>query len=142
RLRTPSIPAPLSFPTRRSSDLWYIARQPGGSIAGAIAYRHHSIQMFEGYAGTSASGFRAEVEAEEALARGEHLLAMIERNEHTHLTGPAADEAERRLLNMGANPAFAGTVTTDRRRFLRLINVDAPAVYPGRYITCVYNPDK
>jgi len=132
----------LSTRQFRRTLAWYIARQPGGSIAGAIAYRHHSIQMFEGYAGTSASGFRAEVEAEEALARGEHLLAMIERNEHTHLTGPAADEAERRLLNMGANPAFAGTVTTDRRRFLRLINVDAPAVYPGRYITCVYNPDK
>lgn len=31
--------------------------------------------MFEGYAGTSDSGFRAEVEAEQALARGEHLLA-------------------------------------------------------------------
>ncbi|MCU6478998.1 hypothetical protein [Arthrobacter sp. A2-55] len=132
----------LSTRQFRRTLAWYIARRPGGSIAGAIAYRHHSVQMFEGYAGSSASGFRAEVEAEEALARGEHLLAMIDRNEHTSLTGPAADEAERRLVGMGADPAFAGTVTTDRRRLLRLIDAQAPAIYPGRYVTCVYNPDK
>ena len=34
--------------------------------------------MFEGYAGTSESGFRGEVEAEQTLQRGERLLAMIE----------------------------------------------------------------
>lgn len=132
----------LSTGQFRRTLAWYIARRPGGSIAGAIAYRHHSIQMFEGYAGTSASGFRAEVEAEEALARGENLLAMIDRNEHTALSGPAAQEAERRLANMGADPAFAGTVTTDRRRLQRLMEVHGPAIYPGRYVTCVYNPDK
>lgn len=126
----------------RRTLAWYIARRPGGSIAGAIAFRHHSVQMFEGYAGTSASGFRAEVEAEEALARGEHLLSMVDRNEHTRLAGPASEEAERRLASLAADPAFAGTVTTDRRRLLRLIEVHGPAVYPGQYVTCVYNPDK
>lgn len=132
----------LSTRQFRRTLSWYIARRPGGSIAGAIAYRHHSVQMFEGYAGTSASGFRAEVEAEEALARGEHLLAMIDRNEHTRLTGPASEEAERRLISLGADPAFAGTVTTDRRRLLRILDSPNSAVYPGRYVTCVYNPDK
>ena len=29
---------------------WFVARRPGGAIAGTIQYRHHSIQMFEGYA--------------------------------------------------------------------------------------------
>jgi hypothetical protein len=52
-------------------------RQPGGVIAGSIAYRHHRVQMFEGYAGASASGFRGEVEAEEAIARGEQLCDLI-----------------------------------------------------------------
>ena len=42
----------------RRTLAWFIARQLGGSIAGAIQYRHHSIQMFEGYAGTSDSGFQ------------------------------------------------------------------------------------
>lgn len=56
--------------------------QTGRGYAGAIAYRHLSIQIFEGYAGTSESGFRAEVESEEALARGEYLLAMIDHHDH------------------------------------------------------------
>lgn len=54
--------------------------------------------MFEGYAGTSESGFRAEVEAEQALTRGEHLLTAIDAYEHEHLSGPAAAEAHRRLI--------------------------------------------
>jgi hypothetical protein len=54
----------LSTRQLRRTLAWFIARRPGGVIAGAIAYRHHSIHMFEGYAGTSDSGFRAEVEAE------------------------------------------------------------------------------
>ncbi|WP_145940856.1 hypothetical protein [Corynebacterium glyciniphilum] len=132
----------LSTAQFRRTLAWYIARRPGGSIAGAIAYRHHSIQMFEGYAGTSESGFRAEVEAEEALARGEELLALIDRNEHTELAGPAAGEARRRLEAMQHNPAFLGTVSTDRHRFLRLITHNGPSVYPGKYVTCVYTKER
>ena len=126
----------------RRTVAWFIARQPGGSIAGAIQYRHMSVQMFEGYAGTCDSGFRAEVEAEIALARGEHLLAAVEAHEHTEYTGPAADEAARRLEEFGNQAAFTGTVVTDTHRLARLIKKHDPAVYPGRYATCVFNPDK
>jgi hypothetical protein len=89
---------PWTLTTRqfRRTLAWYIARRPGGAIAGAIQYRHHGIQMFEGYAGTSDSGFRAEVEAEQALTRGEHLLAMTTQHQHD-LTGPAAADATARL---------------------------------------------
>ncbi|GAB2882753.1 hypothetical protein GCM10027074_59000 [Streptomyces deserti] len=34
----------------RRTLAWYIARRPGGAVAGALQFRHHSIQMFEGYA--------------------------------------------------------------------------------------------
>ncbi|MDT4993383.1 MAG: hypothetical protein QOH97_3275, partial [Actinoplanes sp.] len=125
----------------RRTLAWFIARRPGGSIAGAIQYRHLSIQMFEGYAGTSDSGFRAEVESEQALSRGEHLLAMIDAHEHENLAGPAAVEAERRLTAFADQPGFPGTVVTDRRRFLRIIAKHDPAVYPGDYVTCVFDPD-
>ncbi|WP_158076981.1 hypothetical protein [Streptomyces sp. CB02009] len=33
----------------RRTPAWYIARRPGGVIAGALAFRHHCIQIFEGY---------------------------------------------------------------------------------------------
>lgn len=122
----------------RRTLAWFIARRPGGVIAGAIAYRHLSVQMFEGYAGTSDSGFRAEVEAEQALARGEHLLAMIDAHDHQALDGPAGKEAARRLEQFGEDARFQGMVVTDRHRMLRLMKRDDPAIYPGPYVTCVH----
>ena len=86
--------------------------------------------------GTSASGFRAEVEAEQALARGEHLLAMTDQHQHHDLTGPAAAEAAARLR---AFAGFAGQVSTDPRRIARLMASHDPAIYPGEYVTCIYS---
>lgn len=123
----------------RRTLAWFIARRPGG----VIACRHHRVQMFEGYAGSSASGFRAEVECEQALARGEHLLTMVDRHEHKTLAGPAADEAARRLDDLGANAGFAGVVITDPRRLKCLLaRADPQIIHPGDYVTCVFDPDK
>jgi hypothetical protein len=128
----------------RRTLAWFIARRPGGVIAGAIQYRHQRVQMFEGYAGTSASGFRAEVEAEQALERGERLLAMVEGHEHQQLTGPAAEEAHARLEELGrhADAKFPGTVVADQRRLQLIMRRHDPNVFPGRFVTCVFNPDK
>lgn len=126
----------------RRTLAWFIARRPGGAIAGAIAYRHQAIQMFEGYAGTSDSGFRAEVESEQALARGEHLMAMIDTDEHNQLSGPSAAEAHRRLTEFGAHTRFQGQAVTDHRRLERILRRHDPAIYPGRYATCVFEPRK
>ena len=126
----------------RRTLAWFIARRPGGTIAGALQYRHHGIQIFEGYAGTSDSGFRAEVESEQALARGEHYLAMVDAHEHTELTGPAAIEAARRLEGFGHRARFQGIVVTDERRLKRIMERQDPAVYPGTYITWVHDHSK
>jgi hypothetical protein len=126
----------------RRTLAWFIARRPGGVIAGTIQYRHQRVQMFEGYAGTSTSGFRAEVEAEQALERGEGLLAMVEGYEHQQLGGPAAHEAEARLEEFGRRVGFAGTVVTDPRRLQLIMRRNDPNVFPGRFVTCVFNPDK
>ena len=63
--------APWELTTRqfRRSLAWHIAHQPFGIVAGARQYKHAQVTIFEGYAGTSASGFAAEVEAEQAVAR-------------------------------------------------------------------------
>jgi integrase len=128
----------------RRTLAWFIARRPGGVIAGAIQYRHQRVQMFEGYAGTSASGFRAEVEAEQALERGEHLLTMVEGHEHHQLGGPAADEARARLeeFRRHADACFTGTVVTDERRLQLIMRRHDPSIYPGKFITCIHNADK
>ncbi|MFD8583568.1 hypothetical protein ACFV2A_11805 [Streptomyces californicus] len=126
----------------RRTLAWFIARRPGGTIAGALQYRHQSIQMFEGYAGTSDSGFRAEVESEQALARGEHLLAMVDAHEHHQMEGPAAVEATRRLDALGQRASFTGQVVLDPARLKRIMRKHDPAVYPGKFITCVHDPAK
>lgn len=131
---------PLSSSRFRRTLAWFIARHPGGSIAGAIQYRHLSVQMFEGYCGTSESGFRAEVESEQALARGEHLAQMTDRHEHSELSGPAADTARRRLQEWGQQ--FAGAVITDNHQMKRLMRRSDPAIYPGAFALCVFDAQK
>lgn len=126
----------------RRTLAWFIARHPGGAIAGALQYRHLSVQMFEGYAGTSDSGFRAEVEAEQALTRGEHLLELTDQHTHHDLAGPAAADAAHRLETFAERARFSGTVITDRRRLARVMRRHDPAIYPDTYVTCVFNPDK
>jgi integrase len=126
----------------RRTLAWFIARRPGGVIAGALAYRHHCVQVFEGYAGTSESGFRAEVESEQALARGQHLMAAVEAHQHTQLAGPAAGEAASRLEKFGSRAGFGGKVVLDDNRLRRLMARHDPAVYPGEYVTCVHDHSK
>jgi len=98
--------------------------------------------MFEGYAGTSASGFRAEVEAEDAIARGEQLCDLITSHGHHPLAGPAAAEAEARLTDLQHHVTFDGKVITDPRRLRRIMDRHDPRIYPGQYVTCVYHPDR
>ncbi|MGW0577700.1 hypothetical protein ACWD25_17390 [Streptomyces sp. NPDC002920] len=141
--RTDVIDAGLGRPIRLKSShfrrtlAWFIARRPGGVIAGALQFRHQSIQMFEGYAGTSDSGFRAEVESEQAIARGEVYMEMIEAHQHLDLAGPSAEEAARRLKDFGDRAQFQGQVTKDKHRLKRIMKRNDPAIYPGEYITCV-----
>ncbi|MCC0097618.1 hypothetical protein K7B10_23100 [Streptomyces flavotricini] len=126
----------------RRTLAWFIARHPGGTIAGALQYRHQRIQMFEGYAGTSTSGFRDEVEAEEALTRGQVLADMAADPDRPRLTGPAGVEAEARLTALAQYAVFDGKVVTDEARLRRIIARHDPHLYPGRFLTCVYNPDR
>ncbi|MEU5149356.1 hypothetical protein AB0G42_19505 [Streptomyces yangpuensis] len=125
----------------RRTLAWFIARRPGGSIAGAIQYRHLSVQMFEGYAGTSRSGFRAEAQQEQALARGEQLAAMVEGHEHHRLHGPAAAEAAERLKKFGDRIRFMGS-TPDEAQMRKLMEREDPRIYPGTYVTCNDNPGR
>ncbi|WP_020388917.1 hypothetical protein [Kribbella catacumbae] len=132
----------LSTRQFRRTLAWYIARRPGGSIAGAIQYKHLGIQMFEGYAGTSGSGFRAEVESEQALTRGQQLLSMTTDNDHDIAAGPAATEARRRLDEFATQARYTGLVLTDPVRIRRFLRNHEPNIFPGTYSTCVFNPDK
>jgi hypothetical protein len=104
------------------------------------AFRH--LEYPTSPLGTSVSGFRAEVEAEQALQRGEQLLGMVEGHQHQRLAGPAAAEAESRLAELARHASFAGMVVTDPRRLKLIMRRHDPGVFPGEFVTCVFNPDK
>jgi hypothetical protein len=105
----------LNWRALRRTLAWHIANRPFGVVAGMIHYQHASVTLFEGYAGTSASGFRAEVDAETLEAQllheydivlsglqhravlgahGQHLVDKVEdRFEHTAIVRREADVA-------------------------------------------------
>ncbi|GGN64699.1 hypothetical protein GCM10011579_034420 [Streptomyces albiflavescens] len=111
---------------------------PGGSIAGALQHRHQCIQMFEGYAGTSDSGFRDEVEAEQALTRGQVLADMAADPDRPRLTGTAGAEAW--LAELARHAVLSGQVDTDESRLRRILARHDPHLYPGTFL--VYNLDR
>ena len=74
-----------SFNTRqfRRTLAWYIANRPFGVVAGKIQYKHASVAMFDGYAGSSASGFRRK------LSRNARSANSTMSSRNTRLTGAA-----------------------------------------------------
>jgi hypothetical protein len=67
---------------------------------------------------------------------------MIDAHEHQRLTGPSAAEGSRRLQQLGTDAGFLGFVVTDQRRLLRLMIRNDPGVYPGTYVTCIFDKTK
>jgi integrase len=75
----------------RRTVAWHIANRPFGTVAGMIQYKHASIAAYEGYAGSSRSGFRNEVERERALGQLDDVLTYFEQHRAGEvLMGPAA----------------------------------------------------
>jgi hypothetical protein len=79
----------------RRTIAWHIANRPFGTIAGMIQYKHASVAAFEGYAGTSASGFRAEVEAQRRLGQQGDLLDYFDRRRAVPHSRGRRDHASR-----------------------------------------------
>jgi hypothetical protein len=67
---------------------------------------------------------------------------MVERHDHARTSGPAAGEAELRLREFDGHARFAGTIPNDRRQLAKLMALHDPHIYPGRFVTCVHNPDR
>ncbi|CAH1663454.1 hypothetical protein ACVW1C_008353 [Bradyrhizobium sp. USDA 4011] len=95
----PAIPRPgdepWKFTTRqlRRTISWYIANRPFGTIAGKIQYKHASVAMFEGYAGSARADFRLAVERERALGQLDDIVAHYEA--YLRDEGPAGPGAAR-----------------------------------------------
>jgi hypothetical protein len=125
----------------RRSLAWHIAHQPFGVVAGARQYQHARIAIFEGYAGTSASGFAAEVAAEETVAKLDYLEDLYrDWNDGMRSGGGAAQrvdaEFERVRRELGDLP---GVVASPARLRTMLAHL-AKILHPGTLNDCFHNP--
>jgi hypothetical protein len=125
----------------RRTLAWHIAHQPFGVVAGARQYQHARIAIFEGYAGTSASGFAAEVAAEDAVARLDYLEDLYrDWNDGMRSGGGAAQrvdaEFERVRRELGDLPGVVASTARLRTMLAHLAKV----LHPGTLNDCFHQP--
>jgi hypothetical protein len=134
---------PWSFNTRqfRRTLAWYIANRPFGVVAGKIQYKHASVAMFDGYAGSSASGFRQEIEQERALGQLDDIVEQYEANRRgERQAGPAASRlaAEYERVERELDP-FPGRIA-DKGRGRAMLAHLARTLYVGHLNDCFFEP--
>lgn len=134
---------PIATRMFRRTIAWFIAHRPFGTVAGAIQFGHLSTHIFEGYAGTSASGFRQEVEAERKLAQTSDFLEVYEQHKDgRRLAGPGGDELDNELSYLITKLGdFPGRII-DRQQRDRMVEHLSKKFYPGELADCLFDPDE
>lgn len=126
----------------RRTLAWHIAHQPFGVVAGARQYKHAQVAVFEGYAGTSASGFAAEVEAEQASARLDYAESLYRDWVHGEPTGGgAAAGVNAEFARIQAELADLPGTVADRARLRAMLDHLAVTLHPGVLGDCFYRPE-
>ncbi|WP_054313310.1 hypothetical protein [Mesorhizobium sp. 1M-11] len=145
---TPAVPngpddQPWRITTRqfRRTIAWYIANRPFGTIAGMIQYKHASVAAFEGYAGSSRSGFRAEVENQRSLGQLDDLLTYFdERQAGATLSGPAAARIAKTLDGVSSELGPLPAMIADRARLRTMLASLARTLHVGVLADCFFDP--
>jgi len=144
----PTVPSgpdgkPWRITTRqfRRTIAWHIANRPVGAIAGMIQYKHASVAAFEGYAGTSASGFRAEVEGQRRLGQLDDLLGYFDRRQGgARLSGPVGPRITRTLDDAADKLGPLPAMIADRARLRVMLASLARTLHVGPLADCFFDP--
>jgi hypothetical protein len=141
----PSAPddAPWRLTTRqfRRTIAWHIANRPFGAIAGMIQYKHASVAAFEGYAGSSRSGFRGEIEVQRVLGQIDDILVYFdERQGGARIGGPAANRVGTALDTAGSELAPLPVMIADRARLRTMLASLARTLHVGPLADCFFDP--
>lgn len=131
------------FNTRqfRRTLAWYIANRPFGVVAGKIQYKHASVAMFGGYAGSSASGFRQEVEQELALGQLDDIINYFENHRRGHGPGgPAGKRVGAELERVGRELGPLPGQVADRKRLKAMLAHLARTLHVGYLNDCFFDP--
>lgn len=125
----------------RRTIAWHIANRPFGTIAGMIQYKHASVAAFEGYAGSSRSGFRAEVENQRSLGQLDDLLIYFdERQAGATLSGPAAARIAKTLDSISDDLGPLPAMIADRARLRTMLASLARTLHVGVLADCFFDP--
>lgn len=125
----------------RRTIAWHIANRPFGTVAGMIQYKHASVAAFEGYAGSSASGFRAEVETQRGLGQLDDLLDYFDRRRGgASLSGPAGRRIERVLDETATQISPLPAMIADRSRLRTMLASLARTLHVGPLADCFFDP--
>ena len=141
----PSGPAgePWRITTRqfRRTIAWHIANRPFGVIAGMIQYKHASVAAFEGYAGASASGFRAEVEGQRRLGQLDDILVYFDGHRIGDTpSGPAGPRIACVLDDAADQLTPLPGIDADRARLRVLLGNIARTLHVGILADCFFDP--
>jgi len=110
-------------------------------VAGMIQYKHASVAAFEGYAGSSASGFRAEVEAQRRLGQIDDLLEYFDRRRGgADLGGPAGPRVARTLDETATELGPLPPMIADRSRLRIMLASLARTLHVGPLADCFFDP--
>ncbi|OMP70088.1 integrase [Agrobacterium tumefaciens] len=134
---------PWQLTTRqfRRTIAWHIANRPFGTIAGMIQYKHVSVATFEGYAGSSRSGFLAEVETERRLGQMDDILTYFdERQLGAGLSGPAAIRIAKSLDGAASELHPLPGMIADRGRLRVMLADTARTLHVGVLADCFFDP--
>jgi len=134
-------PWPLSFRQLRRTLAWHIRNRPFGHVAGAIQYQHAQVTMFEGYAGTSASGFRQEVDAEREAANLAELFDLVVGTlQGGGLAGRGAEHLRRRISNIDVELGGLAGVIAHEQRVKAMLRNEARTLHPALLNDCFFDP--
>lgn len=127
----------------RRTLAWYIANRPFGTVAGKIQYKHASIAMFEGYAGTGPSGFRREVEQERALGQLDDVVEHYEEAIKRGLppAGPAAARLRSEFARIRDELGDLPGRIVDTQRLRSMLAHLGRTLHVGLLADCFFDPD-
>ncbi len=139
----PGAGVPWAFDTRqfRRTLAWHIAHQPFGIVAGARQYQHTKFAVFEGYAGTSASGFAAEVAAEEAVAKLDYLEDLYrDWNDGGRAGGGSVQKINAEFARIRRELGDLPGVVATPARLRTMLEHITRILHPGVLNDCFYQP--
>ena len=131
------------FNTRqfRRTVAWYIANRPFGVVAGKSQSKHTSVAMFDGYAGSSASGFRQEVEQEHRLGQLDDIVVHYEAARRgERLAGPGASRVTHEIDRVAQEIGSLPGVIADGKRVKAMLAHLARTLHVGYLNDCFFEP--